>query len=247
MNILWILCPIISFGSFVDAIAGGGGLISLTAYMAVGLPPNIALGNNKFSSASGTVIATAQYIRQKQVDFQVGLIAIILSFLGSSFGSYLATQYATTYLSYLLIVLVPSLAIFMLFKPDFGTARQHSKLFMVSLGGISGLVIGTYDGFFGPGTGMFLTMIFTSILGMELLKACGTARIVNLASNAAALMVFLSHGDVDFSIAIPCAISAIIGGFIGSRLALRIGSKVVKPVMMLVLLLLLIKVIIEHF
>jgi uncharacterized membrane protein YfcA len=103
---------------------------------------------------------------------------------------------------------------------------------------MTGLVVGAYDGFFGPGTGMFLTLIFTSVLGMDLLKACGTARIVNLSSNVAALAMFLYHGVIDFSIAVPCAISAVIGGFLGSRLALKVGVHVVKPVMLFVLALL---------
>ncbi|NCC64355.1 MAG: sulfite exporter TauE/SafE family protein, partial [Spirochaetia bacterium] len=93
----------------------------------------------------------------------------------------------------------------------------------------------------------FLTIIFTSVLGLDLLKACGTARVVNFASNIAALMMFLLHGFVDFSIAVPCAVSAIIGGYIGSSLALKVGAKIVKPVMLFVLFLLLIKVAFEVF
>ncbi|MGE4585387.1 MAG: TSUP family transporter [Sphaerochaeta sp.] len=245
MGVLWFLCPVIAFGSFVDAIAGGGGLITLTAYVAVGLPPQTALGNNKFASASGTVIASLQYISRKQVSWAVGLIAIVFSFLGSAYGSYLATRFASTYLHYLLVFLVPALAAFMLLKPDFGRATHHTKAFTLSLGALTGLVMGAYDGFFGPGTGMFLTLIFTSALGLDLLKASGTARVVNLASNIAALATFLMHGVVDFSIAIPCAFSAILGGYLGSHLALRIGSKVVKPVMLFVLALLLVKVVVS--
>lgn len=247
MSILWILCPIIGFGAAVDAIAGGGGLITLTAYVAVGLPPTTALGNNKFASASGTLVASIQYLAQKQVSLLVGGIAILTTFIGSAYGSFLATRYAATYLSYLLIILVPSLAIFMMVNPNFGKASIRLRSFTLLLSGITGFVMGMYDGFFGPGTGMFLTLIFTSVLGLDLLKACGTARIVNLASNLAALTIFLYHGVIDFYIAIPCAVSAIIGGYIGSHLALRVGSKVVKPVMLLVLSLLLIKVVVERF
>lgn len=247
MSVLWFLCPIIAFGAFVDAIAGGGGLITLTAYVAVGLPPQTALANNKFSSSGGAFVATLRYLGKSQISFAIGTIATVMSFLGSSVGASLAARYAATYLHYLLLFLVPALVVFMLFKPDFGQARQRSKVFILSLSALTGLVIGAYDGFFGPGTGMFLTIVFTSVLGLDLLKACGTARIVNLASNVAALVMFLHHGLVDFSIAIPCAISAIIGGYIGSSLALKIGVKVVKPVMLFVLLLLLGKVALSVF
>lgn len=247
MSILWLLCPVIAFGSFVDAIAGGGGLITLTAYVAVGLPPQTALGNNKFASSSGTLIASIRYIAHSQVSLLVGVVAIIFSFLGSGFGSLMATRYASTYLSYLLVFLVPALALFMMLKPDFGQAKSRSKPFVVLLGMITGLVMGMYDGFFGPGTGMFLTLIFTSVLGLDLLRACGTARVVNLASNVAALAVFLRHGAIDFAIAIPCALSAIIGGYLGSTLALSVGVKVVKPVMLFVLAILLVKVVVGMF
>lgn len=247
MNILFLLCPIIAFGSFVDAIAGGGGLITLTAYVAVGLSPQTALGNNKFASASGTLVASIQYLRRSQVSLSIGLVATLFSFIGSAIGSALATRYADTYLQYLLVFLVPAIALFMIFKPDFGQAQQKSQLLLYTLGSVTGLVVGCYDGFFGPGTGMFLTVIFTSVLGMDLLKACGTARIVNLASNVAALAMFLYHGVIDFSIAIPCAVSAVIGGYLGSRLALKVGANVVKPVMLFVLLLLLVKVAVSLF
>lgn len=247
MSVLWILCPIIALGSFIDSIAGGGGLITLTAYVAVGLPPQVALANNKFASSSGTLVATCRYFRQKQIDAKVGVVAVFFSFVGSFLGATLATIYANVYLNYALVVLVPAIALFMLFKPDFGQAYEHSKTTLFMLSATTALVIGTYDGFFGPGTGMFLTLVFTSVIGLDLLKACGTARVVNLSSNIAALATFLYHGSVDFSIAIPCAISAIIGGYIGSGLALKVGAKVVKPVMLFVLSLLLLKVLLQMF
>jgi uncharacterized membrane protein YfcA len=247
MNILWILIPVIAFGAFVDAIAGGGGLITLTAYVAVGLPPQVSLGTNKFASSFGTTVASTHYIRRGQVSGAVALFAIPASFAGSALGSYLAELYATRTLGYLLLVLVPALALFMLLNPTFGSAKERPKPFVYSLALASGFVLGAYDGFFGPGTGMLLTLIFTSVLGLDLLAASGTARVVNLSSNLAAMAVFLYHGSIDFSIAIPCAISAIAGGWLGSRLALRVGKTLIRPIMLLVLALLLIKVALELF
>jgi uncharacterized membrane protein YfcA len=247
MSVLWILCPIIAIGAIVDSIAGGGGLITLTAYVAVGLPPQMALGNNKFAAASGTTIATVRYIKGGQVDWKIGSIALVMSMIGSAVGSNLATRYAQTYLQYLLVFLVPAIAVFMLAKPNFGQARMRGTASAMLLGGAGGLVIGAYDGIFGPGTGMFLTLVFTSVIGLDLLKSCGTAKVVNLASNYAALATFVLHGTIDYSIAVPCAISSIVGGYIGSGLALKGGAKVVKPVMLLVLFLLLLKVVLGMF
>lgn len=242
MNILLVLCPIIAIGAIIDAIAGGGGLITLSAYVAVGLPPQVSLGNNKFAAAGGTTIACYRYIRNGQVDWKVGSIAILFSLAGSAVGSSLATRFADAYLHYLLIFLVPVIAVFIMLKPDFGQAKPMDDKLAIPLSAVAGLALGAYDGFFGPGTGMFLTIIFTSVIGLDLLRSCGTAKVVNLASNVAALATFVRFGSIDYAIAIPCAISAIIGGYIGSGLAIRGGVKVIKPVMLLVLGLLLLKV-----
>ncbi|HPZ15483.1 MAG TPA: TSUP family transporter [Sphaerochaeta sp.] len=247
MNILFILVPVIFFGAFVDAIAGGGGLITLTAYVAAGLPPQVSLGTNKFASSFGTTIASIQYIRRGAVARFVALVAIPASFLGSSIGSALAERYASATLSYLLIVLVPAIAIFMVVNPTFGQARERSKSFVMIVAALLSLLLGCYDGFFGPGTGMLLALAFTSLLGLDLLTANGTARLVNLSSNLAAMAVFLYHGSVDFSVAIPCAAASIVGGFVGSRLALKVGPRLVKPIMLFVLALLLAKVIFDLF
>ena len=242
MSILLVLCPIIAIGAIIDAIAGGGGLITLSAYVAVGLPPQVALGNNKFAAAGGTTIACYRYIRNGQVDWKVGSIAILFSLAGSAVGASLATRFADAYLHYLLIFLVPVIAVFIMLKPDFGQAKPMDDKLAIPLSAVAGLALGAYDGFFGPGTGMFLTIIFTSVIGLDLLRSCGTAKVVNLASNVAALATFVRFGSIDYAIAIPCAISAIIGGYIGSGLAIRGGVKVIKPVMLLVLGLLLLKV-----
>ncbi len=207
----------------------------------------MALGNNKFAAASGTTIACWRYIRKDQVDWKVGTIAILFSLGGSAVGSALATRFADIYLHYLLIFLVPVIAIFIMLKPDFGQAKPMETKSAIPLSALAGLVLGAYDGFFGPGTGMFLTIIFTSIIGLDLLRSVGTAKVVNLASNVAALATFIRFGNIDYAIAIPCAISAIIGGYIGSGLAIRGGVKVIRPVMLLVLGLLLLKVVASTF
>ena len=245
MTALLILPPIIFFGAFVDAIAGGGGLITLTAYVAVGLPGPIALGTNKFASSFGTTVASLQYIKEKAVSPMVAGAAIPASFIGSAIGSALAERYAVAYLAYLLVALVPAIAIFMMINPNFGSAKGRSTSAVLVISFLLSLVIGGYDGFFGPGTGMLLTLVFTSLVGLDLLAASGTARLVNLSSNVAAMAVFLFHGSVDFTIAIPCAIASIIGGYIGSRLALKVGKRLVKPIMLFALALLLAKVIID--
>ncbi|MFA6844206.1 MAG: TSUP family transporter [Sphaerochaetaceae bacterium] len=245
LSILWALCPLVFLAGLVDSIAGGGGLIALTAYAALGLPPTMALGNNKFSSTCGTTIATYRYIRSGKIDWTVAIAAFIFSLAGSTIGSRLALYFDGVYLQYLLLFLVPCIATLTLVKPNFGQAKGCKHKILVSC--LTGLVLGCYDGFFGPGTGMFLTWIFSAIIGLELIKACGTSRVVNLASNIAALFTFAINGNIDYKIGIPCAFCSIAGSYIGSGLALEKGAKIVRPMLIVVLSLLMIKVVLNLF
>lgn len=248
MSMLWILCPLILIAGMVDAIAGGGGLISLTAYYAVGLPPHLALGNNKFSSLWGTAVACWRYIRSGHVKWNYALLSAAGALAGSALGAKLSLLVDERYLQLLLVVVVPALAIFILWKPDFGR-REHpfGVGMMVFLSIVAGFVTGCYDGFFGPGAGMFMTLAFTAVLGLDMVTASGNARLVNLSSNLAALVTFVIHGNVNYAIGIPCAICGILGNYIGSGMAIKEGSKVIRPVMLVVLFLLLLKIVLDLF
>ncbi len=237
---LFILCPLVFLAGVVDAIAGGGGLISLASYSFF-LPPVFALGNNKFSSTCGTAVATIRYLKNGDVSIRVAPWAIVGSAFGSAIGSRLALLFDASYLSYLLLFLLPVIGILTFLKPDFGTARSCSHVRLVSL--VTGLVVGTYDGFFGPGTGMFLTWMFSVFAGLELIKSVGTTKIVNLSSNLAALFTFIAAGNVNWQIGIPCALSSILGGYVGSGMALSRGARIIKPMLAVVLLLLFLNII----
>ncbi len=248
MNILWILCPLILIAGMVDAIAGGGGLISLTAYYAVGLPPHLALGNNKFSSLWGTAVACWRYMRSGHIKWSFALLSAAGALVGSALGARLSLLVNERYLQLLLVVIVPALAVFILWKPDFGQKERHlGSGMMVFLSILAGFVTGGYDGFFGPGAGMFMTLAFTVVLGLDMVTASGNARVVNLSSNLAALVTFVIHGNVNYAIGIPCAICGILGNYIGSGMAIKGGSKVIRPVMVIVLVLLLLKIVLDLF
>lgn len=248
MTILWILCPLILIAGMIDSIAGGGGLISLSAYYAVGLPPHLALGNNKFSSLWGTCVACWRYMRAGHIKWKYALLSAAGALIGSALGARLTLMLDERYLQYLLIVIVPLLAVIILWKPDFGQ-REHAlgEGMMVSLSVLAGFVTGGYDGFFGPGAGMFMTMAFTAVLGLDMVTASGNARVVNLSSNLAALVTFVIHGNVNYAIGIPCAVCGILGNYIGAGMAIKGGSKVIRPVMVIVLFLLLLKIVLDLF
>ena len=239
---LLILCPLVFTAGLIDSIAGGGGLISLPAYMIVGLPPHMALGSNKFSSTFGTFVANIRYFKNKRVELKSGLLSVPAALLGSTIGSRVVLLVSDEILRYLMLFVVPIVAIFILINKNFGLDNRFDELKMSYVAIISisaGLVIGFYDGFFGPGTGSFLILVFALLLKLDLVTASGNAKLVNLATNIAALVTFIRFSQVAFALAIPAAICGIAGNYVGSGLAIKKGAKFIRPIFVLALVLLL--------
>lgn len=241
-----VLCAFIFTGGFVDSIAGGGGLITLPAYFAMGLPAHAALATNKFSSVCGTLPAVARYWRTGNVSVTIGLWAAAGALAGSAIGAKIALWVPASVINTLMLILVPAVLVFLLLKdrllpppPDGGAPVTGAALKSLAIGA----VIGTYDGFFGPGTGTFLTLAFSALLGLDLLTASGNARLANLASNAGSAAVFLWSGQVLFPIALYAAAAGVAGNVLGSWLAVKKGARIIKPLMVVVLVLLLAEVV----
>lgn len=236
-----IVLPFIFLAGLIDAIAGGGGLISLPAYWAAGIPPHIALGTNKFSSCAGTIFSTTRYFRAGMIDIPVALTSAVLALFGSWLGARIALQVSSEFLNYFLILIIPVITLITLMNKRLGHADQahnirlQTRLFIAAL---AGLVIGCYDGFFGPGTGTFLILIYSGILHYEFTRANGNTKIVNLASNIAAVITFAAAGKIFYPLAIPAALCGITGNLLGSKLVVLKGNKVIRPVFILALLLL---------
>lgn len=232
------------FAGFVDSIAGGGGLISLTSYYAIGLPPSYALGNNKFSSTFGTLFASVNYAKKKVIVWKVAITASIFALIGSAIGANIALMIDGDFFSYIMLVLLPTVTIFTFCRKK--KKDNDSVVFILSakklvLAAIIGFSIGLYDGFFGPGTGMFLTLAFSAI-SMPLIDASGTTKIVNLSSNLAALITFIINGNIIYSLGIVCAVFSIGGNYLGSMFALKKKSRAIKPMLLLVIALLYAKI-----
>lgn len=241
---MWVLYPLIFLSGFLDAIAGGGGIISLSSYLAVGVPPHLALGTNKFSAVLGTGISTARFARGGHVRWDAAGVSFVGALIGSSLGANLALFVDERILVYMMLIVLPIIATLVLRGKGF-TPREValSRRRMLVLAFVIGVLIGGYDGFFGPGTGTFLIMAFTAILGFDVLTACGNAKVVNLASNIAAAITFVINGQVIYALGIPCAFCAILGQYVGSGLALKKGVKIVRPMVLVVIVLLMAKII----
>ena len=233
-----IVLPMVFLAALVDAIAGGGGLISLPAYTLAGLNYDFASGNNKCSSTFGTLTATVRYYRSGRLLVKPALVAAALAAPGSWLGTRAAMALGSRVMHGFMVFAIPAVGALVLmkgrgpetFRPV--TARQYP------LCGLIGLVIGFYDGFFGPGTGTFLILLFTHLLGMDMVTASATAKPVNLLSNISALVTRVAAGDVLFALAIPAMCCSVAGGWLGAKLALTRGARLIRWVMLGVLTLL---------
>lgn len=243
-----IVCPLLFLAGFVDSIAGGGGLVALPAYILAGIPPHMALGTNKFSSTLGTTMATIRFAGKGFIKFKLSFICIICALTGSSLGSRLAVNLSGETIEKLLLVVLPLVA-FYVFRSkklqnnstEESTPGNKSML----IAALAALVIGAYDGFYGPGTGTFLLLILTGVANIGLRTATGLTKIINLSSNIAALTVFLMHGMVYFPLGIAGALFNILGNYVGSGMVLNNPGRIIRPVIILVLLLLALKLILQ--
>jgi len=235
----------IFLAGLIDAIAGGGGLISLPAYWAFGLPPHQALATNKFSSVWGTAASTTRYLHANMIDIPVALVSAAYALLGSWLGTTSVLLVSSTFLNYLLLVLVPLITILTVIKKRFGSVNQSKMRPLINricIGSYAGFVIGFYDGFFGPGTGTFLIIIFTVLLHYDLVMANGNTKVINFASNLAAVVTFARAGMIFMPLAIPAAACGIAGNLLGSRLVIHRGNAFIRKIFFPALLLLFIRV-----
>ncbi len=240
-----IVCPLLFLAGLVDAIGGGGGLISLPAYLLAGVPIHNAIATNKLSSACGTTLATLRFIKEGLVNWKLAVPTIIMAVLGSSFGANLSMATEDGVMEGILFVILPVVAVIVLnpriFHDNLGTEQTLSrKTWIAAL--VFSFLVGVYDGFYGPGTGTFLIVVFTVFAGMNIPRANAHAKVINLTTNITSLTIFLMNGQVIFLLGIAAALCNMAGSYVGAGLAVRGGSRVTRPVILLVLALLFLKV-----
>lgn len=231
---------------FVDSIAGGGGLISLPAYAATGLPLHLAIGSNKMASAMGTTVATIKYARRGYMVAWLCAPCVIAALIGSDIGAHLSLMASEDFLRIFMLIVIPIAGFYVLRHKELGESDadwSHKKTLAICLA-IS-LVIGAYDGFYGPGTGTFLMLLLTSAGGLGAKRAQGVTKSVNLTTNITALIVFAINGSCLFALGIIGGLFNMLGNYLGSTQFTEKGSTVVRPVMLVVLVLFAIKLIYE--
>ena len=239
------------FAGFVDSIAGGGGLIQLPSLL-ISMPntaPSLLLGTNKLPSFLGTLGATASYLRKVKPDFKLAFVMAVPAFIGSGLGASVATKISKEAFKPIILFMLIVVALYTWRKKELGLVEnfRFARRHQVGMGALAGLVIGFYDGIFGPGTGSFLMLILVALLGFAFLQASVTAKIVNLATNLGAILVFGLNGKILWVLGLTMAIGNVMGGFLGARWALKGGSALIRKVFLVVTTLLILRLAYDTF
>lgn len=233
---------LIGFAGFIDSIAGGGGLISVPTYLALGMPAELILGTNKCVSSTGTTFAVFRYIRSRTIVWQTVIYAIVAALVGSAIGASLSAYLSRSLIFTLLLVVIPILLYLQAAHRPLPLERAALTRQQVLCRAIlTGFLLGGYDGLFGPGTGTFLLLAFMTLLHMGTREASANARIVNYASNVSAFIYFLIQGRIFWPVAMVAVFASIVGNWLGSGLVISNADRVVIPVFRFVLSLLMLK------
>ena len=234
---LALLGACVFLAGVVDALAGGGGLITLPAYLAAGLSPALILGTNKLSSSIGTLISTVRYRRAVKLSLRPFLPVVAMALTGSWLGARLALHVDPSWIRPLLLAVLPVVAWLIWSRKDFGSLDESARLCAAERrrrGLMIAFPIGAYDGFFGPGTGTFFALAFVRWGKHDLLGATARAKVLNLASNLAALAAFAWADRLHWSLGLAMSGLSVAGHWVGSHLGVRNGARAIRPVVLLV-------------
>ena len=242
---LFIICPLIFLGGVVDAIGGGGGLITLPAYIIAGFPVHFAIGTNKISSVMGTSMTLAKFIKNGYVPFKLATVGVIFAMFGSSLGAKTALLISDYYFKILMLAVVPLTAYYVFKSQNLMIEEKNSQIttrtFIVCA--LVAFFMGFYDGFYGPGAGTFMLLLMAGAGHLSIQKANGTAKAINFATNLAAVFVYFFNGKAIIPIGITAGFFSIAGNYIGAKFFEKGGAKTVRPIILFVLSLFLVRII----
>jgi len=228
----WVFLLLFATGfgaGLVDSIAGGGGIISLPVLLSFGLPPQLALGTNKFQSSFGSVAASWQYARRGLVALRDCRLGILLTLIGALLGALTVQHVAAPVLEKIIPVLLAGIVAYLIFQPQIGLSDGPPRVGAATFYGIFGLGLGFYDGFFGPGVGSFWAIAFVLLRGHNLTRATAHTKVMNATSNLASLALFASAGLVHLGAGLIMATGQVLGARVGAGLVVRRGARFVRP------------------
>lgn len=243
-----IVCPLVGLAGFVDSIAGGGGLISLPAYLIAGLPPVVASATNKVSAIMGATVSLANYSRKGFVKLKITIPCCLAAILCSSAGAKIQTLIPQDILKVFMLVALPVTLIFILNKKSLEPKNDgiiEIGLREILLAIAISIAMGFYDGLYGPGTGTFLLIFFVNIVGMNIKDANGAAKAINWATNFGAAIIFIRSGIPYITLGLCAGICSMMGSYIGSNLFAKKGVNIARPIMIIVMIIFILKIAIE--
>ena len=235
------------FAGFIDAIAGGGGLIALPVLLSVGLPPQIALGTNKFQGTFGSITAAVYYWRKGIVDLKVARTGIVFTFAGAAVGAWAVQQISPDFLNTLIPLLLFLIAVYTIATPALGHSNVSPRMGFTPFYAVVGIALGFYDGFFGPGVGSFWAIDFLVLIGYEIQKATGYTKVMNFSSNIISVLIFTIGGSIWFIHGLVMAAGQVIGAQLGARWAVKKGIAIIRPLYILVVCATILKLLYNRF
>jgi uncharacterized membrane protein YfcA len=241
-----LLFALALIAGLIDAIAGGGGLITVPALLWVGLSPVEALATNKAQSVFGALAATANFLRRGAIDLRAARGAVTCTFVGAAAGAIAVQFLGGDLLARLVPLLLIGFALYFLFSPRASDIDSHRRIGDAAFALLVGTAVGFYDGFFGPGTGTFFAIAYVALLGYGLRRATAHAKLLNFTSNLAALLFFVGGGQVVWGIALTMAAGQLTGGWLGAHLVVTQGTRLIRPVLVTASLAVSLKLLIEQ-
>lgn len=241
-----IVCPLVFLAGFVDAVAGGGGLVSLPAYMLSGIPVHSAIATNKLSASMGTTIATGTFAKNGFIPWKQAAFCAVCALVGSAIGANLALIVSDGVFKIIMLVVLPLTGLYVIRKKDITSDKppfSEKKTILISM--VCAFFIGGYDGFYGPGTATFLILLLTALAHMDLFKAGGVTKAINLTTNVTSLVVYLINGKVLIPLGLTAGLFSICGNYLGARFFKEGGSKVVRPLIIVVLVVFFVRIVYE--
>ncbi|MBU9846195.1 sulfite exporter TauE/SafE family protein [Rahnella ecdela] len=232
--VLVVLFFVALFAGFIDSIAGGGGLISLPALLAAGVPPAQAIATNKLSSIGGSFSASLYFVRRGVVDLNDQKLNIACTFVGSVIGAILIQHLRADMLRQILPLLIICIGLYFLLTPRLGESDRARRFNALPYALVGGGCVGFYDGFFGPGAGSFYALAFVTLCGFNLAKATAHAKVLNFTSNLGGLIFFILGGKVIWVLGFVMAAGQFIGARLGARMVLTKGQKMIRPMVVVV-------------
>jgi uncharacterized protein len=230
-EIIALLVGIAVIAGFVDAIAGGGGLLTLPALLLAGINPVAALATNKVQATFGTGSATLAFIRAGRIEWRFIWPLALASCLGAILGTAVVMRAPISLLQTIMPILLVIMAIYFAFSPSLKNEDAHARLTPLAFAFAAAAPIGFYDGIFGPGTGSFFMLAFISLLGFGIVRATAHTKLLNFTSNIASFAMFAYSGQVIWALGLMMGAGQFIGGQLGARMAMRHGARIIRPLL----------------